>query len=298
MTTMSTGPLGLSCSSTRRQGPPSVPAWSAALSGGTPDARLGPHALGGLVRGLLPSWYAMSGPLRRLSAVRRTPRSTPFLFSVGRRRLLRKATFPVGILKRSIAVLGAGALLLGAAACSGSSSTPKAAADGTASELRLGYFPNITHATAVYGVASGVFQKDLGSTKLTTKTFNAGPAAIEALRGGALDAAFLGPNPAINGFTQTNGSLLRIVAGATSGGAALVTQPDVTDVAQLAGKKVATPQVGNTQDVAAKYYFKDTGVKANVIAVPNADVEQAFSSKSISPAGVPEPYASRLVLKD
>src|SRR3954452_19186360 len=72
MTTMSTGPLGLSCSSTRRQGPPSVPAWSAAFSGGTPDARLGPHALGGLVRGLLPSWYAMSGPLRRLSAVRRS----------------------------------------------------------------------------------------------------------------------------------------------------------------------------------------------------------------------------------
>jgi NitT/TauT family transport system substrate-binding protein len=204
----------------------------------------------------------------------------------------------VGFIKRSLVVLGAGALLLGAAGCSGTSSTPKAAADGTASELRLGYFPNVTHATAVYGVETGIFQKSLGSTKLSTKTFNAGPEAIEALRGGALDAAFLGPNPAINGFTQTDGSLLRIVAGATSGGASLVTQPDITDVAQLAGKKVATPQVGNTQDVAAKYYFKDKGVKANVIAVPNADVEQAFSSKSISAAWVPEPYASRLVLND
>lgn len=189
-------------------------------------------------------------------------------------------------------------MLLGAAACSGASSTPKAAADGSASELRLGYFPNVTHATAVYGVASGIFQKDLGSTKLTTRTFNAGPEAVEALRGGALDAAFLGPNPAINGFTQTNGSLLRIVAGATSGGAALVVQPGITDVSQLAGKKVATPQVGNTQDVAAKYYFKGKSVKADVIAVANADVEQAFKSKSIAAAWVPEPYVSRLVLND
>jgi NitT/TauT family transport system substrate-binding protein len=204
----------------------------------------------------------------------------------------------VGFIKRSFAVVGAAALVLSAAACSGSSSTPKPASDGSASELRLGYFPNITHATAIYGVASGIFQKDLGSTKLTTRTFNAGPETIEALRGGALDAAFLGPNPAINGFSQTDGTLLRIVAGTTSGGAALVVQPDITDVAQLSGKKVATPQVGNTQDVAAKYFFKDKGVKANVIAVANADVESAFKGKSISAAWVPEPYASRLVLND
>ncbi|MCU1599389.1 MAG: putative transporter substrate-binding protein [Frankiales bacterium] len=204
----------------------------------------------------------------------------------------------MGFIKRSAALLAAGALVLGAAACSGGSSTPKANSDGAASELRLGYFPNITHATAIYGVSSGIFQKDLGSTKLTTKTFNAGPETIEALRGGALDAAFLGPNPAINGFTQTGGSLLRIVAGTTSGGAALITQPDITNVSQLAGKKVATPQVGNTQDVAAKFYFKDKSVKANVIAVANADVEAAFKGKSISAAWVPEPYASRLVLND
>jgi NitT/TauT family transport system substrate-binding protein len=187
---------------------------------------------------------------------------------------------------------------MGAAACGGGSSTPKANADGSAAELRLGYFPNVTHATAIYGVSSGIFQKDLGSTKLSTKTFNAGPETIEALRGGALDAAFLGPNPAINGFTQTNGTLLRIVAGTTSGGASLIAQPDVTDVAQLAGKKVATPQVGNTQDVAAKYYLKTKNVKATVIAVANADVEAAFKSKSISAAWVPEPYASRLVIND
>jgi NitT/TauT family transport system substrate-binding protein len=203
----------------------------------------------------------------------------------------------VGFIKRSAVVLASGALLLGVAACGGSS-TPKANANGSASELRLGYFANITHATAIYGVSSGIFQKDLGSTKLIPKTFNAGPETIEALRGGALDAAFLGPNPAINGFTQTNGSLLRIVAGTTSGGASLIVQPSITDVSQLSGKKVATPQVGNTQDVAAKFYFKTKSVKANVVAVANADVESAFTGKSIAGAWVPEPYASRLVLND
>lgn len=203
----------------------------------------------------------------------------------------------MGFIKRSAVVLASGALLLGVAACGGSS-TPKANANGSASELRLGYFANITHATAIYGVSSGIFQKDLGSTKLIPKTFNAGPETIEALRGGALDAAFLGPNPAINGFTQTNGSLLRIVAGTTSGGASLIVQPSITDVSQLSGKKVATPQVGNTQDVAAKFYFKTKSVKANVVAVANADVESAFTGKSIAGAWVPEPYASRLVLND
>jgi NitT/TauT family transport system substrate-binding protein len=203
----------------------------------------------------------------------------------------------VGFIKRSAVVLASGALLLGVAACGGSS-TPKANANGSASELRLGYFANITHATAIYGVSSGIFQKDLGGTKLIPKTFNAGPETIEALRGGALDAAFLGPNPAINGFTQTNGSLLRIVAGTTSGGASLIVQPSITDVSQLSGKKVATPQVGNTQDVAAKFYFKTKSVKANVVAVANADVESAFTGKSIAGAWVPEPYASRLVLND
>ncbi|MDX6267373.1 MAG: sulfonate transport system substrate-binding protein, partial [Frankiales bacterium] len=203
----------------------------------------------------------------------------------------------MGFIKRSVVVLASGALLLGVAACGGSS-TPKANANGSASELRLGYFANITHATAIYGVSSGIFQKDLGSTKLIPKTFNAGPETIEALRGGALDAAFLGPNPAINGFTQTNGSLLRIVAGTTSGGASLIVQPSITDVSQLSGKKVATPQVGNTQDVAAKFYFKTKSVKANVVAVANADVESAFTGKSIAGAWVPEPYASRLMLND
>jgi NitT/TauT family transport system substrate-binding protein len=203
----------------------------------------------------------------------------------------------VGFLKRSASVLAVGALVLGAAAC-GSSTKPKASSDGTAATLRLGYFANITHASAIYGVSSGVFQKDLGTTQLKTSLFSAGPAAIEALRGGALDAAFLGPNPAINGFTQTNGSLLRIVAGTTSGGASLVVQPGITGVSQLSGKKVSTPQVGNTQDVAAKYYLKDEGVKANVTTVANSDVLAAFKSKSVSASWVPEPYASRLVLED
>ena len=122
-----------------------------------------------------------------------------------------------------------------------STATSKAAALGsaTAPQLRLGYFANVTHASAVYGVGEGVFAKELGSTtKLKTQVFNAGPAAVEALFGGALDAAYLGPNPAINAFVKSRGEAVRIIAGATSGGAALVVRPDITSPAQLKGKKL------------------------------------------------------------
>lgn len=202
-------------------------------------------------------------------------------------------------LKKTSALLAAAALLAGAAACSSSkastTSTPKAG-NGTATELRLGYFANVTHASAVYGVATGGFQKALGSTTLKTSVFNAGPATIEAMRGGAIDAAFLGPNPAINGFSQTDGKLLRIVAGTTSGGAALVTKPDITSVDQLDGKKIATPQLGNTQDVAAKAYFKSKGVEVKVVNQENAQTLDLFKAGKIDGGWVPEPWASRLVL--
>jgi NitT/TauT family transport system substrate-binding protein len=205
----------------------------------------------------------------------------------------------VGFIKRSAAVLAAGALLLGASACGGDDTKdePKAGASTTpATELRLGYFANVTHAAAVYGVSKGIFQKELGSTTLKTSVFNAGPAAIEALRGGSLDAAFLGPNPAINGFTQTDGKLLRIVAGTTSGGASLVVKSDITDVAQLKGKTIATPQLGNTQDVAAKAYFKEKGVDAKILNQENSQTLDTFKSGDIDGGWVPEPWASRLVL--
>lgn len=201
--------------------------------------------------------------------------------------------------RRLVAVLALAAL--GATVGCSSSDTDDdtagpAASAAPAAELRLGYFANVTHASALYGLSKGIFQKELGSTVLKTSTFNAGPAAIEALRGGGLDATFIGPNPAINGFAQTDGSLLRIVAGTTSGGAALVARAGITSIDQLVGKKVATPQLGNTQDVAAKAYFKEKGLKVTVVNQENAQTLDLLKSGQIDAGWVPEPWASRLVL--
>ncbi|MDT7537266.1 MAG: sulfonate transport system substrate-binding protein [Actinomycetota bacterium] len=189
-----------------------------------------------------------------------------------------------------------------------STATSNAAALGsaTAPELRLGYFANVTHASAVYGVGEGVFAKELGSaTKLKTQVFNAGPAAVEALFGGALDAAYLGPNPAINAFVKSKGQAIRIIAGATSGGAALVVRPDITTPAQLKGKKLASPQTGGTQDIALRTYLAKNGIKtdvrgagdATIIAEENSQTLQLFKDGKIDGGWVPEPWASRLVLE-
>ena len=207
---------------------------------------------------------------------------------------VRKA--PLLKLARSLtAALAVSALAL-TAACGGSSDSDATAAtaDGKAPALRLGYFANVTHASAVYGVAHGDFQQALGATELTTSVFNAGPAAIEALAGGAIDATFIGPNPAINGYANSGGRLLRIIAGTTYGGASLIVKPEITDVSQLTGRTIATPQLGNTQDVAAKAYFKEQGVTAEIINQENAQTLDLFTRGEIDGAWVPEPWASRL----
>ena len=207
--------------------------------------------------------------------------------------LVRKAP-PLKLVRSLTAALALSALAL-TAGCGGSDSDAAAApANGKAPALRLGYFANVTHASAVYGVAHGDFQQALGATTLTTSVFNAGPAATEALAGGAIDATFIGPNPAINGYANSGGKLLRIVAGTTYGGASLVVKPEITDVSQLNGKKIATPQLGNTQDVAAKAYFKSKGVTAEIINQENAQTLDLFTRGEIDGAWVPEPWASRL----
>ncbi len=174
-----------------------------------------------------------------------------------------------------------------------------------AAELRLGYFPNITHATAVYGDASGTYAAALGGTKLTTQTFNAGPAAVEALFGGSIDATYIGPNPAINAFVKSQGEAVRIIAGATSGGASLVVQPEIADVRALAGKKIATPQTGGTQDIALRHYLAQNGYDVDLTGAGDVTVQAqenpvtlaAFQADQIDGAWVPEPWASRLVLE-
>jgi NitT/TauT family transport system substrate-binding protein len=179
----------------------------------------------------------------------------------------------------------------------------EAAPGAEATSLRLGYFPNITHAPALVGVGKGLFQEALGTTKLDAKTFNAGPAAIEALFSGAIDATYIGPNPAINGWATSKGTALKIIAGSTSGGAGLVVKPEIADVAGLKGKKIATPQLGNTQDVALRYFLKSKGLNADqqgggdvsVLPQDNATAVQAFAQGAIDGAWVPEPNLSKMI---
>ncbi len=174
-----------------------------------------------------------------------------------------------------------------------------------AETLRLGYFPNVTHAAAVLGVKEGTFQDALGTTKLETSTFNAGPAAIEALLSGAIDATFIGPNPAINAFVKSNGDAVRIVAGATDNGAALVVKPEISGPADLEGKTLATPQLGGTQDVALRKWLLDNGLKVqttggndvDIVNQENSQTLDLFKTGEIDGAWLPEPWASRLVLE-
>jgi len=171
--------------------------------------------------------------------------------------------------------------------------------------LRLGYFPNITHAQAVIGIAEGTFARALGeNVKIDAKVFNAGPSVIEALFAGQLDLAYIGPNPAINGYVKSRGEALRIVAGATSGGAVLVVRSDagISTPADFRGKKIASPQLGNTQDVALRtwltkqgFKLKEQGGETQVIPAANPDILTLFRKKEIDAAWVPEPWGARLV---
>jgi len=196
------------------------------------------------------------------------------------------------------------AVSVGLPAC-GSTATGVQSANpsSVASEVRLGYFPNVTHAPVLVGLEEGTFKQHLGDTKLTPITFNAGPEATEALFANALDITYIGPNPAINAFAQSNGEAVRIVSGSTSGGAFFVVQPEINSAADLKGKKVASPQLGGTQDVALRVWLKEQGIdttttgggEVSVTPLANADSLAAFKDGQIAGAWVPEPWASRLV---
>jgi sulfonate transport system substrate-binding protein len=171
--------------------------------------------------------------------------------------------------------------------------------------VRLGYFPNVTHAPAILGVTEGYFQEELGDVTLQTATFNAGTEATEALFSGAIDMTFIGPNPAINAFAQSNGEAIRIVSGTTSGGAALVVREGIDTPADLAGTKLATPSLGNTQDVALRAWLADQGYATtlegggdvSILPQSNAQTLETFRSGDIDGAWVPEPWWTRLVLE-
>lgn len=205
-----------------------------------------------------------------------------------------------------IRVLFLGLLLLTSVACGTNQAAAERPNDAPeATTLRLGYFPNLTHAQAIVGLSRGTFTEELGTgVRLDTKVFNAGPSAIEALFAGEIDATYIGPNPAINGYVRSEGKALRIIAGAASGGAMFVVRPEsgISNPSDLAGKKIGSPQLGNTQDVALRSYLLDHGLASresggNVTVVPaaNPDILTLFRKGEIDGAWVPEPWATRLV---
>jgi NitT/TauT family transport system substrate-binding protein len=171
--------------------------------------------------------------------------------------------------------------------------------------IHVGACPNITHSQAMVGKANGWFEKRMGpKVTIDWKSFNAGPSAIEALFAGAIDMTYIGPNPAISGYVRSNGEALRIVAGATSGGAALVVRNDsgIQKPEDFHGKKVASPQMGNTQDVALRAWLIAHGMKSTdkggdvqVIPLANPDQLTLFMKKELDGAWAPEPWATRLI---
>lgn len=213
----------------------------------------------------------------------------------------------------TITTLGVlGVMLAGcatSAAGTDSGSEPSVAAGSAApsvSELRLGYFANVTHAPALIGLEEGLFADSLPGVEITTQVFNAGPAAIEALTAGAIDATYIGPNPSINTFIQSGGESAHIVAGAATGGAALVVREGIDDPADLEGTTLATPQLGNTQDVALRTWLADEGYETDtsgggdvtVTPTENAQTLTLFQQGTIDGAWLPEPWVSRLVIDE
>jgi NitT/TauT family transport system substrate-binding protein len=183
---------------------------------------------------------------------------------------------------------------------------PASAAKQQSSEpvtLRLGYFPNVTHASAIVGVEEKIFEKTLGpNVTLELTTFNSGTEAIQAIQAGALDATYIGPSPTISAWTQFDKGV-RIISGAASGGAFFVVKPEIDSAADLKGKAVASPQLGQTQDVALRTWLKSKGLNTDtsgggdvqIRPQDNATTLNAFKTGEIVGAWVPEPWATRLV---
>jgi NitT/TauT family transport system substrate-binding protein len=180
-------------------------------------------------------------------------------------------------------------------------SEPAEPLEGT---INLAFFPNVTHAPALVGVDQGLFQEALGAgVELNTFTFNAGTEEIEALFAGSIDIGYIGPNPAINGFAESGGEALRIIGGSTSGGAYLVVRPDITSPDLLEGTTLASPSLGNTQDVALRAWLAEQGFETTpegggdvtILPQSNSTTLESFLAGDIDGAWVPEPWATRLI---
>jgi NitT/TauT family transport system substrate-binding protein len=211
-------------------------------------------------------------------------------------------------MRRALVAAGAAGITLLAAAC-GSSGSGGTASGGSGSSgpvtLRLGYLENITHATALVGIKQGFFTKNLGNgVTLKLTPFSTGTEEATALLAGQLDAAYVGPNPAIKAFQTSGGKLIKVISGAASGGAYLVVKKGIDSASQLKGQKLATPSLGNTQDVALRYWLKQKNLSTTQAGggdvpitpvTPNSAAVLQFASGQIAGGWEPEPYASEMV---
>ena len=202
-----------------------------------------------------------------------------------------------------------GALLLagcGSSGSSGSSASSSSSGSGSAPvTVRLGLLANITHASALIGIQKGFFSKNLGSAgKVTPTVYNSGTQETTAILAGQLDAAYVGPNPAINAFQKSGGTAIKIISGAATGGASVVVKPGITGAAGLKGKIIATPSLGNTQDVAVRYWLKQNGLATTTTGGgdvtikptnPNSSAVLQFKSGQIAGGSEPSPYDVEMV---
>lgn len=211
----------------------------------------------------------------------------------------------------SFRMLAAASVAIGAitlSACAGTAASSRTGTTGEAGlsvdTVRIGYFPNVTHAPAIIGLADGHFQSAFGD-EVTIKTaeFNSGTEEIEALFAGGIDIGFIGPSPTVTGWQKSNGQALHVIAGAAANGAALVVREGIDTPSDLEGLTIATPSLGNTQDVAARYWLKEEGFTTDtegggdvhIQPQDNATALTALQNGDIDGAWVPEPWATRMV---
>ena len=216
------------------------------------------------------------------------------------------------ILAGVAAVAGGALLVAGCSSASSSSPSSTSTSGGTGSAsaaapvtVRLGYLANITHAPALIAVKNGYFTKELGSAgSVTTTVFSSGTQETTAILAGQIDAAYVGPNPAINAWQKSGGTAIKIISGAATGGASVVVAKGITSVAQLKGKSLATPSLGKTQDVALRYWLKQNGLATSATGggdvfikptTPNSAAVLEFKSGQIAGGSEPAPYDVEMV---
>jgi len=174
-------------------------------------------------------------------------------------------------------------------------------------KIRIAYFPNIGHAIPIVGIEKGFFEKSMGDEiKIETRVFDSGPQAIEALFANSVDLAYVGPGPAITGHLNSQNNNVKILAGAASGGASFIVHPtsEINSISDFAGKKIAAPQIGNTQDVSLRNYLSENGLKPAekggsvvIYNISNPDIYTLFVKGDIDGAWVAEPWATILEIE-